>query len=299
FRIDHYLGKEPVQNLLYFRFSNVLFEAIWNNRYIDNVQITKAEREGIEGRGTFYDATGAIRDVIENHLLQVVACLVMDAPTSGHPESVRDEKARALAAIAAIDPKNVVRGQFRGYRKEAGVAADSKVETFAAVRLQVNGPRWDGVPFYVRTGKCLPTTRTEVLVQLKAPASSAFGEEIAQQNCIRFELGPDVEIALQARSKVPGKAMVGEEVELLASQGATDQMGAYERLISDAMSGDPMLFAREDAIEEEWRIVAPILRSSEAPIEYQPGTWGPTEADRLIAGSGGWRKPAPAHPRTA
>jgi glucose-6-phosphate 1-dehydrogenase len=299
FRIDHYLGKEPVQNLLYFRFSNAVLEAIWNNRFIDSVQITMAESFGIQGRGNFYDQTGAVRDVVQNHLLQVIACLVMDAPTSGHPESVRDEKARALAAIAPIEPSNVVRGQFRGYKAEPGVAAESKVETFAAARLQVNGPRWGGCPFYVRTGKCLPTTRTEVLLKLKAPASSPFGEDITQHDHIRFELGPDVAIALRLRSKVPGEAMVGKEVELLASQGGTDEMAAYERLIGDAMKGDAMLFAREDAIEEQWRIVGRILTSAEVPIEYQPGTWGPTEADRLIDGSGGWHEPAPIDPKTA
>jgi glucose-6-phosphate 1-dehydrogenase len=291
FRIDHYLGKEPVQNLLYFRFSNPLFKGTWNRDYIDSVQITMAESFGVEGRGAFYDQTGAIRDVIENHLLQVIACLVMDAPSGANSESIRDEKARALAAIAPIDSSNVVRGQFRGYRQEAGVAADSRVETFAALRLTVNGPRWDGVPFYVRTGKCLPTTRTEVLVVLKPSESSAFSEKIPQRNYIRFELGPDVAIALGIRSKIPGEAMVGEEIELLASQGATEEMDAYERLIGDALKGDPALFAREDTVEEEWRIVSPILGSTEAPFEYEPGTWGPSQADKLIESSGGWREP--------
>ncbi len=298
FRIDHYLGKEPVQNLLYFRFSNPLFEGTWNRDYIDSVQITMAESFGVEGRGAFYDQTGAVRDVIENHLLQVVACLAMDAPSSGDPESIRDEKARALAAIAPIDAKSLVRGQFSGYRNEPGVAADSQVETFAAVRLAIDNPRWKGVPFYIRAGKCLPVTRTEVLVELKLRDRPAFGEQLAQRNYIRFELGPDVATALGIRSKVPGEAMVGEAIELLAAQAPSDEMDAYERLIGDALKGDAALFAREDTVEEEWRIVAPILTHAAAPIEYQPGTWGPAEADALIEASGGWHQPRPVATKT-
>ncbi len=291
FRIDHYLGKEPVQNLLYFRFSNSIFEPIWNRNYVDSVQITLAETFGVEGRGRLYEQMGAVRDVIENHLLQVTACLAMEAPSSGHPETMRDEKARVLEAIAPLDPETVVRGQFRGYRDEPGVAADSRVETFAAVRLEIDNWRWAGVPFFIRAGKRLPVNCTEVLVEFKAPPTSAFGEKMERPNYVRFRLGPDVAIALGVRSKAPGEAMVGQEVELLATRGTGDEMVAYERLLGDAMKGDPTLFAREDAIEAEWRIVAPILASSSPPHEYGVGTWGPVEADRLMGRSGGWAKP--------
>jgi len=294
FRIDHYLGKEPVQNLLYFRFSNSIFEPIWNRSCIDSVQITMAESFGVEGRGSFYDQTGAVRDVIGNHLLQVMACLAMDAPESGHPETQRDQKAHLLEAILPVDPQSVVRGQFRGYRKEPGVAADSRVETFAALKLQIDNARWQGVPFYIRAGKCLPVTCTEVLVAFKAPSGSAFGERIDQPNYVRFRLGPDVAIALGVRSKTYGEAMVGHEVELLAAQGGGDEMDAYERLLGDAMNGDAALFAREDAIEAQWRIIAPILDSAPQPLAYQVGSWGPAEAERLMDRPGGWHKPESA-----
>lgn len=296
FRVDHYLGKEAVQNLLYFRFSNSLFEPMWNRNYVDSVQITMAESVGVEGRGSFYDQTGAVRDVIENHLLQVTACLAMDPPSSSHPEALRDEKARLLEAIAPVDPENVVRGQFRGYRDEPGVAAGSRVETFAAMRLQVDNWRWAGVPFFIRAGKRLPVTCTEVLVEFKAPPCSTFGEKV-QPNYVRFRLGPDVAIAIGVRSKAPGEAMIGQDVELLATQGVGDEMGAYERLLGDAMKGDATLFAREDTVEAEWRIVAPILTSTTPPHEYRAGTWGPSQTDRLIDRPGGWHEPLPAPPR--
>ncbi|HET6339140.1 MAG TPA: glucose-6-phosphate dehydrogenase [Polyangiales bacterium] len=284
FRIDHYLGKEPVQNLLYFRFSNSFLEPLLNREFVHSVQITMAEKIGLEGRGRLYEETGAIRDVIQNHMLQLVANVSMDAPTSHDNEALRDEKARLLRAIKPISPEDVVRGQFRGYRDESDVAKDSTVETFAAMRVHIDNWRWAGVPFFVRAGKSLPAARGEVLVFLKAPPFSVFGEDLcngARPNYLRFRISPDVTIALGVRTKEPGEAMRGDEVELIATEHGGDQLDAYARLVSDAMKGDPTLFAREDAIEAQWRLVEPILGNLTPLSEYEPGTWGPKEAERL------------------
>jgi len=293
FRIDHFLGKEPVLNLLYFRFSNLLGETVLNRDHVDNVQITMAESFGVQGRGKFYDENGAIRDVIQNHILQLTAILAMDDPVGQDVEAIRDEKARVLKAITPIDPNHIVRGQFRGYLDESGVAPDSTVETFAAVALNIETSRWAGVPFLIRAGKCLSVDAIEIRVQLKRPPRDIYHEHAPSTEYFRFRIGPDVTaLALGMRVKIPGEAMVGRDVELLASEDQAHDMLPYQRLLGDAMRGDASLFAREDAIEEQWRIVDPVLDMPTTPYIYEPGTWGPEEADRLVAGvSGGWHKP--------
>ncbi|MDE2310575.1 MAG: glucose-6-phosphate dehydrogenase [Betaproteobacteria bacterium] len=295
FRIDHYLGKEAVQNLMYFRFANSFLEPIWNRNYIQSVQITMAENFGVEGRGRFYEEVGAVRDVVQNHLLQMIAILAMEPPVGAGSEPLRDEKAKVLRGIRPLTGRSLVRGQYRGYGDEPGVARGSQVETFAAMQIHLDSWRWEGVPFFIRTGKHLPITATEILVTLRRPPQKVFAETIpAQANYLRFRLGPDqVAIALGANVKVPGTSMAGDTVELYVCKVRGDEMDAYERLIGDAIKGDSTLFAREDGVELAWRIVDPILGMKTPVHEYEPASWGPPEANAMIADVGGWHSPKP------
>lgn len=293
FRIDHFLGKEPVQNILYFRFANSFLEPIWNRTHVASVQVTMAESFGVQGRGKFYEEAGVIRDIVQNHLLEVVALLAMEAPVNGDAESLRDEKVKVFKAARPLQPQRLVRGQYRGYRAEPGVAPDSKVETYAALRLEIDSWRWSGVPFYIRAGKKMAVTAMEVVVDLRPPPAFVFGDVVAQRpNYLRFRLGPDVAIALGAHAKQPGPHMQGREVELLVCQEpAADEMDSYERLIGDAMQGDSTLFARQDEVEAAWAIVEPALKAQAPPYEYESGGWGPALADDLIEGRCGWHNP--------
>jgi glucose-6-phosphate 1-dehydrogenase len=294
FRIDHYLGKEPVQNILYTRFANPIFEPIWNRHYVRSIQITMAEDFGVEDRGKFYDEAGAIRDVLQNHMLQILASLTMDPHTGREHESVRDEKARLFKAISPLKPEEVVRGQYNGYRSVPGVSSASVVETFVAVKLSIDNWRWAGVPIYIRVGKKLVLTATEVVVEFKRPPRETFGELVpVLSSHMRLRISPDIVISMGVRVKKPGEAMAGQDVELSLVRQAAEDMPPYQRLLGDAVRGSAELFTREDSVEAQWRVVDGILGNVTPLYTYEPGTWGPEEAYQLIGKHGPWLNPRP------
>jgi glucose-6-phosphate 1-dehydrogenase len=297
FRIDHYLGKEPVQNMLYTRFANPVFEPIWNREHIRCIQITMAESFGVQDRGKFYDEVGTLLDVVQNHMLQVLANLTMDPPTGEDHDAVRDRKAELMRAVRPLTPYNVVRGQYEGYRSVPGVAPNSKVETFIAVRLHIDSWRWAGVPIYIRAGKMLPVTCTEAMVEFKRPPRETFGELVPNNSAhMRMRVSPDIAIGLGVRVKIPGERMAGRDVELDLHSQAVDDMPPYERLLGDACRGNAELFSRQDLVEAQWRVVQPILGEVTPAYSYQPGTWGPEEANQLIGSDGPWINPVVSAP---